>query len=190
MFAREAILALVGPYLLASAIAFFVQRIRILPAHASEETLALNHAGKLTGAQQRALLLYAAPELVFTVTALLLAILWQPDAGLQGAVLRWGLAGMALVRFSLSAYVWSDLLSGKVEMLRGPLRKIQFRKRHALATEDGPIVVLPVERSIYEAHAAGAPATIYYTPHAKYVVAVVSEPGATEATLAPVQPIA
>lgn len=181
MFAREAVPALIAPFILAWIVAFFVQRLRVLPAHATPETLALNHAGKLSGAQRRSLALYAAPELVFTLTAMGIAIAWNPDAGLQGTVLRWGLGGMALVRFSLSANAWSDILSGRVEALRGSLRKIQFRRRYALATENGPIVVLPVERTIYEAHEAGVSATIYYVPHSKQVVAVASAPRNTEA---------
>lgn len=115
----------------------------------------------------------------YSVAALAIALVWNLGTGLDGTVLRWGLTGMALVRLGLSWPTWQDLFSGKVAALAGPLRKIQFHERRALATEDGPIVVLPVERSLFAAHEAGIPATIYYAAKSKRVVAVLPGRAAT-----------
>lgn len=182
MLILEVMLAFVVPYLLAWVAALLVQRAQMLPPRASSATLARNEAGRLTGAQRRALLYYAAPELLFTLAAILIALWWQPVAGPNSAALRWGLAGMAVVRVGISTPLWADLIAGRVELVRGPLRKIQFGQRRALATEDGPLLVLPVERGIFTAYEAGAPATIFYTPHTKRVVAVVARATATAPT--------
>ncbi|WP_025746014.1 hypothetical protein [Kallotenue papyrolyticum] len=171
----EILLVFAAPYLLALAAAWLVARSRVLPPQADPETLAQNRLGRLTARQRRALLIYYAPELIFALTALLLALLWRP-AGWSGAALRWGLLGMAVVRLGLCWPVWRDLFSGRVLALHGPLRKIQVGRSRALATEDGPFVVLPVEAALFAAHAAGTPATIFYTPFSKRVVALQSQP--------------
>ncbi|HEX6291336.1 MAG TPA: hypothetical protein VFZ66_19285 [Herpetosiphonaceae bacterium] len=168
----EVLFVFAAPYLLAWLTANAIRRVNMLPPTASPATIARNHLGRLTVQQRRALLLYNLPEIIFGLAAILFALGWQPDAGLQGTALRWGLAGMALVRLGLLWPVWRDLVGGKVSALSGPLRKIQFRSRLALATEDGPIVVLPVERALYAGYDAGQPVTIFYTPHSKRVVAV------------------
>lgn len=167
----EILVVFATPYLLALAAAGLVARIRVLPLQADPATLAQNRLGRLTARQRRALLIYHAPELIFALAALLLALLWHP-AGWNGAALRWGLLGMAVVRLGLSWPVWRDLFSGRVLALHGPLRKIQVGHSRALATEDGPLVVLPVEAALFAAHAAGQPITIFYTPFSKRVVAL------------------
>lgn len=170
-------LALAAPYAVALLLALLMRRVRIIAPDASEATLAQNTLGRLTGRQRAALALYHAPELAFAMTALLVALAWQPD-GLNGAVLRWGLAGMALVRLGLSWPAWRDIAGGRVASLSGPLRKIAFREQRALATEDGPLVVLPVEPAIWGAFEPGTPATIFYAPYSKRVVAVTPQPAA------------
>ncbi len=167
----EILIAFAAPYLLAWMAMLVVQRQSVVSPAVAPQVAAENALGRLAPAQRRGLLLYSVPELLFCVSAVIIAIAWQP-AGLNGAVLRWGLAGMALVRFSLSWPMWQDLASGKVAAIAGPLRKIQFQQRRALATEDGPIMVLPVDRTLFAAHEAGQQATIYYVPHSKRVVAV------------------
>lgn len=168
----DLLIAFAVPYFLAWLAAAVIQRLRVMPAEMPPAVVAQNALGRLSGAQRRALLVFSLPELVFSVTAIGIALGWNPGTGLDGTVLRWGLVGMALVRVGLSWPIWRDLVGGKVEHLAGPLRKIQFRERRALATEDGPIVVLPVDPGLYAAHEAGTPATIYYTPHSKRVVGV------------------
>ena len=183
MTAIQVLGAFAVPYLLAWLTALIVQRLSILPLDAPPEMIADNTAGRLNSRQRLALLVYNLPELVFGLTAVLIAILWRP-AGLNGTVIRWGLVGMALVRLGISWPVWRDLLASRVVALSGPLRKIQFRQRRALATEDGPVVVLPVERALYDLHESGVAATIYYTPHSKRVVAVVAGEAAPSADVA------
>ncbi len=175
----EMLFAFATPYVLAWLSAEVVQRLRVVPTSAAPGAVAQNALGRLTRLQRWALLIYSVPELMFSLAALLIALVWNPGTGLDSAVLRWGLAGMALVRLGLSWPTWQDLVSGRAAMLAGPLRKIQFRERRALATEDGPIVVLPVERALFAAHEAGVPATIYYAAKSKRVVAVL--PGLTAA---------
>lgn len=169
------VLVLVAPFVLTFVVAAIVQRLAILPSTPNAETAALNTVGKLTAAQRAGLLAYAAPEIIFSLTALTLAIVWVPSDDLRVLALRWGLGGMALVRIGLSWPMWRDIFGGRVATLSGPLRKIAVGNRRALATEDGPIVVLPVEHAIYNAHAANAPATIFYARHSKQVVGVISE---------------
>ncbi len=175
----EMLFAVVTPYVLAWLTAVIVQRLSLVPTVAAPDAVAQNSLGRLTRAQRWALLVYSVPELVFSVAALAIALVWNLGTGLDGTVLRWGLTGMALVRLGLSWPTWQDLFSGKVAALAGPLRKIQFHERRALATEDGPIVVLPVERSLFAAHEAGIPATIYYAAKSKRVVAVLPGRAAT-----------
>ncbi len=172
MSLTEVVFVFAAPYLLAWLTTLALQRVNILPITASPTTIARNTLGRLTAQQRRSLLAYNLPEIIFGLAALLFAWGWQPTSGLNGTVLRWGLAGMALVRLGLLWPVWRDLGSGRVSALSGPLRKIQFGSRRALATEDGPMVVLPVESTIYAAYDSGQPVTIYYTPHSKRVVAV------------------
>lgn len=189
MTLSEVIFVFVAPYLLAWLTANVTQRMNILPITPSPAANARNNLGRLTSRQRQALLLYNLPEIVFGLSAIVFAVGWQPNAGLNGTVLRWGLGGMALVRLGLLWPVWRDLVSGRVLSLSGPLRKIQFRSRRALATEDGPMVVLPVEGAIYAAYDAAQPVTIFYTPFSKQVVAVLpvgTEPAPVDAHLAAV----
>jgi hypothetical protein len=172
MVLTEVVFVFAAPYLLAWMIAHITQRVNILPITASPATLARNNLGRLSTRQRQALLLYSLPEIVFGLTAIVFALGWQPSAGFNVAALRWGLAGMALVRLGLLWPVWRDLLSGRVLSLRGPLRKIRVGARRALATEDGPLLVLPVEGAIYAAYDDALPVTIFYTPFSKRVVAV------------------
>jgi hypothetical protein len=172
MILTELILVIAAPYLLAWLIANITQRINILPITPSPATIARNNLGRLTARQRQALLLYSLPEIVFGLTAIVFALGWQPEGDLNGTALRWGLGGMALVRLGLLWPVWRDLLSGRVLALHGPLRKIQVGARHALATEDGPLLVLPVEGAIYAAYENALPVAIFYTPFSKRVVAV------------------
>jgi len=171
----QTILAFATPYALALLATLLVQRLRLLPSSAPAGTLAQNALGRLSARQRLALLLYHAPELIFALAALLIAWFWHPE-GFNGAALRWGLAGMALVRLGLSWPAWRDLIAGRVASVSGPLRKIAFRHHRALATEDGPVVVLPVEASIWSAYEAGVPATIFFAPRSKRVVAVQAQP--------------
>lgn len=168
------IVAFATPYVVAWLVAVAIQRIRFVPPQATAGTIAQNELGRLTASQRRALLGYHLPEIVFSLLAIVIAVVWQPDSGINGTVLRWGLGGMAFVRLGLLWPVLQDVFGGTVASLSGPLRKIQFRQRRALATEDGPIVVLPVEPTLFDAHEAGAPATIYFAPHSRQVVAVIS----------------
>jgi hypothetical protein len=172
MTLTEIVFVFAAPYLLAWLSTTAIQRLTILPITASPATVARNTLGRLTAEQRRALVLYNLPEIIFGIAAILFAVGWQPNAGLNGTVLRWGLGGMALVRLGLLWPVWRDLVTGRVKTLSGPLRKIQFGSRRALATEDGPIVVLPVERALYAAYDSGLPVTIFFTPYSKRVVAV------------------
>ncbi len=172
MSLSEVIFIFAAPYILAWLTTIALQRVNVLPITASPTTIARNTLGRLTPRQRRSLLVYNLPEIVFSIAALLFAWGWQANAGLDATALRWGLAGMALVRLGLLWPVWRDLASGRVEALSGPLRKIQFGSRRALATEDGPMLVLPVESGIYAAYDAGQPVTIYYTPHSRRVVAL------------------
>jgi hypothetical protein len=172
MTPTEIVFVFAAPYLLAWLTTVAVQRIAVLPITASPTTIARNTLGRLTPQQRRALLWYNLPEIVFGLAAILFAVGWQPNAGLNGTVLRWGLAGMALVRLGLLWPVWRDVLSGRVKTLSGPLRKIQFGSRRALAIENGPIVVLPVESALYAAYESNQPVTIFFTAHSKRVVAV------------------
>lgn len=172
MTLTEVIFVFAAPYLLAWLTANATQRLNVLPVTPTPAASARNNLGRLTVRQRQALLLYSLPEIIFGLSAIVFALGWQPDAGLNGTVLRWGLAGMALVRLGLLWPVWRDLVSGRVVSLSGPLRKIQFRSRRALATEDGPLVVLPVEGAIYAAYDSAQPVTIFYTPFSKRVVAV------------------
>ena len=169
----ELLIAFAVPYVLAWLASAVLARVQVMPATMASAAVAQNALGRLTAAQRWALVAYSVPELVFCLAALAIAIFWNAGSGLDGAVLRWGLVGMALVRIGLSWPTWQDLAAGKVVALSGPLRKIQFRQRRALATEDGPIVVLPVDRGLYGAHEAGVPATIYYVPRSKRVVGVI-----------------
>jgi hypothetical protein len=171
MSLSQTIIAFATPYALALLATLLVQRLRLLPSSVPVGTLAQNTLGRLSGRQRLALALYHAPELIFALAALLIAFFWRPE-GLNGAALRWGLAGMALVRLGLSWPVWRDLFAGRVASLSGPLRKIAFRHHRALATEDGPLVVLPVESAIWSAYESGVPATIFFAPYSKRVVAV------------------
>ena len=187
MSPTEIIFVFAAPYLLAWLTTMVTQRMNILPITPSPATSARNNLGRLTARQRQALLLYNLPEIVFGLAAILFAVGWQPNAGLNGTVLRWGLGGMALVRLGLLWPVWGDLVSGRVLALSGPLRKIAFRSRRALATEDGPMVVLPVERAIYAAYESAQPVTIFYTPFSKQVVAVQpvgTEPAPIDASMA------
>ena len=168
----EVIFVFAAPYLLAWMTTMVTQRMNILPITPSPAASARNNLGRLTARQRQALLLYNLPEIIFGLAAILFAFGWQPNAGLNGTVLRWGLGGMALVRLGLLWPVWRDLVSGRVLALSGPLRKIQFRSRRALATEDGTMVVLPVESAIFAAYEAAQPVTIFYTPFSKQVMAV------------------
>jgi hypothetical protein len=171
MNAIEIMVVLALPYVLAFAATLTVQRMSVLPAGYDSAAQRANAAGRMTATQRRALAIYSMPELVFIGAALLLALLWQAD-GWNGLALRWGLGGIALVRAGISLPTWRDLLAGGVSALHGPLRKIAFRQQRALATENGPVVVLPVEARLYEAHEAGAPVTIFYATYAKRVLAV------------------
>ncbi len=173
----EMLFAFVTPYVLAWLAAAIVKRFSVVPSAATPDAVAQNALGRLTRTQRWALLVYSIPELVFSLVALSIALIWNPGIELDGTVLRWSLVGMALVRLGLSWPTWQDLVSGRAATLAGPLRKIQFRERRALATEDGPIMVLPVERRLFAAHEAGVPATIYYAAQSKRVVAVL--PGLT-----------
>lgn len=187
MTITEIIFVFAAPYVLAWLTTNLTQRMNILPITPSPATSARNNLGRLTSRQRQALLLYNLPEIVFALAAIVFALGWQPNTGLNGTVLRWGLGGMALVRLGLLWPVWRDLVAGRVLALSGPLRKIQVRSRRALATEDGPMVVLPVEAAIYAAYDAAQPVTIFYTPFSKQVVAVqplVSEPAPIDAQLA------
>lgn len=186
MLILEVTLAFATPYVLAWFATMLVQRTRLLPTTPDPESLARNNQGQLSALQRRALLMYVAPELLFSVAAVLIALVWQPDAGPNSVALRWGLGGMAFVRLGLSAPVFQDMWAGQIRTLTGPLRKIQVGQRQALATEDGPFVVLPVERALFEAYAAGIPATIVFTPKSKRVVAVLAREQATAPGLAPV----
>ena len=168
----DLLLAFAVPYVLAWLVSAVIKRLRVMPTEMAPSAVAQNALGRLTGAQRWSLVAYSVPELVFSIAALAIAVIWRPTTGLDGSVLRWGLAGMALVRLGLSWPIWRDLAGGQVLSLAGPLRKIQFRERRALATEDGPIVVLPVDQALFAAHEAGIPATIYYAPHSKRVVGV------------------
>lgn len=167
----QIMIAFAAPYAAALLTAQAMQRLPLLSPNSSPPTLARNALGRLTARQRLALVLYHAPELVFALVVLLIALLWRID-GVNGHVLRWGLAGMAFVRLGLSWPAWRDCFTGRVASLSGPIRKIAFRQRRALATEDGPIVVLPVEPAIFSAHESGTPATIYFAQHSKRVVAV------------------
>ena len=179
----EIILAFAAPYVVAWVAAFAIQRIRCLPLQPDQDALALNNRGRLGATQRRALLLYMLPELLFSLVALVIAMVWQPAAGPNSAALRWGLAGMALIRLGLSAPLVQDIIGGQIRTLRGPLRKIQFRERRALATEDGPFVVLPVERALFDAYPAGVPATIVFAAQSKRVVAVVARAAEQESVM-------
>lgn len=172
MTITEIIFVFAAPYLLAWLTTNVTQRMNILPITPSSATSARNTLGRLTSRQRQALLLYNLPEIVFGLAAIVFAAGWQPNAGLNGTILRWGLGGMALVRLGLLWPVWRDLVAGRVLALSGPLRKIQVRSRRALATEDGPLVVLPVEATIYAAYDSAQPVTIFYTPFSKQVVGV------------------
>lgn len=185
MLIFEVALALAAPYVLAWIAALLVQRASFLPAAPDAESLRRNQQGRLSSLQRRALLLYIAPELLFSLTALLTALLWQPEAGPNSVALRWGLGGMALVRLGLCAPAVQDLLAGQIRTLSGPLRKIQVRQRRALATEDGPFVVLPVERALFDAYDAGVQATIIFVPNSKRVVAVLARAAEPAPGLAP-----
>ena len=167
----ETLIAFTTPYIVAWVAMLIVQRVGVVSPVAAPHVAAENAIGRLTSAQRWSLFVYSVPELLFCLSAIIIALVWKP-AGLNGAVLRWGLVGMALVRFSISWPMWQDLIGGKVSAIAGPLRKIQFRQRRALATEDGPIMVLPVDRTLFAAHEAGTPTTIYYAQHSKRVVAV------------------
>jgi|GEM_PF-5480958 len=169
-------IVLLIPYVLAWLVAFGLRHVPVLAEEAGSDVIAINTIGRLTSRQRRALLIYMLPEIVFSLSALLLALIWQPDLGLNGTMLRWALVGMALVRLGISWPTWRDLLDGKALALSGPLRKIQVREQRALATEDGPFVVLPVERALFAAHDAGTPVTIFYALHSRRVVAVVPQP--------------
>lgn len=185
MLILDVTLAFAAPYVLAWLSTLLVQRARFLPTSPDSQSRARNSQGQLSPLQRRALLLYIAPELIFSVAAVLIALLWQPDAGPNSAALRWGLGGMAFVRLGLSARVFQDLWSGQIRTLTGPLRKIQVGQRCALATEDGPFVVLPVERALFDAYAAGIPATIVFAANSKRVVAVLARESAEAGGLAP-----
>jgi hypothetical protein len=170
----QTLIAFVLPYLFAWLTAAVVQRISVVSPKVTADIAAQNALGRLTAKQRWALLVYGLPELMFSIVAVFIAVFWNPGTGLDGTVLRWGLAGMALVRLGISWPMWQDIAAGRVDALTGPLRKIQFRKRRALATENGPVVVLPVEQAVFAAHEAGVPATIYYAPNSKRVVAVLA----------------
>lgn len=186
MNVRDVVFAFAAPYVVAWLVAVASGRVRWLPVVASGETLAQNAIGKLTAGQRRALIGYHLPELVFSLVAIGIALGWQPNAGLDGTVLRWGLGGMAFVRLGLLIPVWRDVFGGRAASLTGPLRKIAWKARRALATENGPIVVLPVDAALYEAHEAGIAATIFYAPHSRHVVAVVAnDASAVPSTLGP-----
>lgn len=185
MLILEVTLAFATPYVLAWLSALLVQRARFLPTTPDEQSRAHNNQGRLSPLQRRALLLYIAPELLFSVAAVLIALLWQPNAGENSVALRWGLGGMAFVRLGLSARVFQDVWSGQIRTLTGPLRKIQVGQRRALATEDGPFVVLLVERGLFDAYAAGIPATIVFAAHSKRVVAVLAREHVDASGLAP-----
>lgn len=178
-------LAFVAPYVLAWLAAMLVQRTQFLPTAPDAGSRDRNKQGQLSALQRRALLLYIAPELLFSVAATVIALLWQPDAGPNSVALRWGLGGMAFVRLGLSAPVFQDLWACQIRTLSGPLRKIQVGQRRALATEDGPFVVLPVERALFDAYEAGIPATIVFTPNSKRVVAVLARETDSVAGLTP-----
>jgi hypothetical protein len=185
MLILEVLLAFAAPYLLAWLSALLMQRAQFLPVTPDASSRDRNSQGRLSALQRRALLLYIAPELLFSVAATVIALAWQPDAGPNSAALRWGLGGMAFVRLGLSAPVFQDVLAGQIRTLTGPLRKIQVGQRRALATEDGPFVVLPVEHAIFDAYAAGVPATIVFAPNSKRVVAVLARETTEAAALTP-----